>query len=43
MVRSHDKKIANEIDVLDQSEEGMHQQKEKTKSRFWKCYEWDGN
>ena len=27
MVRSHVKKLADEIDVLDQSEEGLHQRK----------------
>ena len=41
MVRSHVKKLANEIDVLDQSEEGLHQRKENTKNRFSKCDEWD--
>ena len=43
MVRSHVKKLANEIDVLDQSEEGLHQQKGNTKNRFSKCDEWDWN
>jgi len=41
MVRSHVKKLANEIDVLDQSEEGLHQRKGNTKNRFSKCDEWD--
>ena len=27
MVRSHVKKLASKIDVLDQAEEGLHQQK----------------
>ena len=43
MVRSHVKKLANEIDVLDQSEEGLHQRKGNTKNRFSKCDEWDWN
>ena len=41
MVRSHVKKLANEIDVLEQSEEGSHQRKWNTKNRFTKCNEWD--
>ena len=41
MVRSHVKKLANEIDGLDQSEEGLHQQKGNTKNRFSKRDEWD--
>jgi len=38
MVRSHVKKLANEIDVLDQSEEGLHQRKGNKKNRISK---WD--
>jgi hypothetical protein len=41
MVRSHVKKLANEIDVLDQSEEGLHQRKGNTKNKFSKRDEWD--
>ena len=41
MPPSHVKKSANEIDVLDQSEEGLHQQKGSTKNRLSKCDEWD--
>ena len=41
MVRSHVKKLANEINVLDQSEEGLHQRKGNAKNRFSKCDEWD--
>ena len=41
MVRSHVKKLANKIDVLDQSEESLHQRKGNTKNRFSKCDEWD--
>ena len=43
MVRSHVKKLANKIDVFDQSEEGLHQRKGKTKNRFSnsKCDEFD--
>ena len=44
MVRSHvKKKLANEIDVLDQSHEGLHQRKGNTKNRFSECDEWDWN
>ena len=43
MVRSHVKKLANKIDVLDQSEEGLHQRKGNTKNSFSKCDEWDWN
>jgi hypothetical protein len=39
MVRSHVKKLASRIDVLDQAEEGLHQQKGSTKERFSKCDE----
>ena len=41
MVCSCVKKLANQIDVLDQSDKGLHQQKVKTKNRFSKCDEWD--
>ncbi len=42
MMRSHVKKLANEIDgVLDQSEEGLHQQKGNTNNGFSKCDERD--
>ena len=34
MVRPHVKKLANEIDVLDQSDEGLHQRKGNKKNRF---------
>ena len=34
MEHSHVKKLANEIDVSDQSDEGLHQQKGNTKNRF---------
>ena len=37
----HIKKLANEIDVLDQSEEGFNQRKGKKKNRFSKCDELD--
>ena len=43
MVRSQVKKLANKIDVLDQSEEGWYQRKGNTKNRFSKCDEWDWN
>jgi hypothetical protein len=33
------KKLANEIDVSDQSEEGLHKIKWNTKNRFSKCDE----
>jgi hypothetical protein len=41
MVRSHVNKLAIETDVLDQSEEGLHQRKGNKKNRFSKCDEWD--
>ena len=41
MVCSHVKKLANEIDGLDQSEDGLHQQKGNMMNRFSKCDEWD--
>ena len=41
MERSHVKKLANEIDVSDQSEEGLHQQKGDTKNRFSNCDDWN--
>ena len=41
MEHSHVKKLANEIDVSDQSEEGLHQRKVNTKNRFTKCDKWD--
>ena len=41
MVCSHVKKLANKIDVLDQSEKGLHQQKGNTKNRFSNFDEWD--
>ena len=41
MEHSHVKNLANEIDVSDQSEEGLHQRKGNTKNRFSKRDEWD--
>jgi hypothetical protein len=41
MVFSNVKKLADKIDVLDQSEEGLHQRKGNTKNRFSKCDAWD--
>jgi hypothetical protein len=40
VVRSHIKNLANEIDVLDQSEEGLHQRKGNMKNKFSKFDEW---
>ena len=39
MEHSHVKKLSNEMDVSDQSKEGLHQQK----SKFSKYDEWDWN
>ena len=41
MVHPHVKKLANEIDVLDQSEGGLHQRKGNMKNRFPNCDKWD--
>ena len=43
MVHFHVKNLANEIDILDQSEGGLYQQKGITQNRFSKRDEWDQN
>ena len=41
MEYSHVNKLANKIDVSDQSEEDLHQQKGTMKNRFSKSDKWD--
>jgi hypothetical protein len=41
MEHSHVKKLADKIDVSDQSEKGLHQQKGDTKNRFLNCDDWN--
>ena len=40
-MESHVKKLVNEIDVSDQSEEGLQKRNRNTKNKFSKCDEWD--